>query len=500
MDNSIKTSNKFPIPKSMKAWVLGNPNELKLIEKDIILPKKSEVLVKIDAVAICATDLDVISKGPPAMIEGGDPFNKNFTPGHEYMGTIVALGPSVDEFEIGNRVTVEIHAGCGQCKRCRMGMYTSCHNYGLNYGNKDKGHRANGFTTDGGFKQFAINHINTLIKVPDDMTDEEATLVVTAGTTMYGLTELGGLVAGESLVVIGPGPIGLLGVAVAKALGADPVILIGTRNDRLEIGKKLGADFVLNVKEENDIVNSVKSLVGYLGVDYVVECAGTEKALDDANLEKIIKNLYQTVGFKKQEEFKSYLNSQNLKFSLVKRKLAIEMLWNNLIFEKFNNRVVIDESEIRSNLDKEIKNLKFSRNIFLSEILIRNSKDLKLDIVYSEILKSIKDVGFAATANIFSISNTSKVGGKVGWIKETSLSKQIQENIINLKKGQISKPIKINENFLILAIDDVKINKKTIDKNRILSSRISYYKNQQLERFSLAYFGKIKQSIQINEL
>ncbi len=284
MDNSIKTSNKFPIPKSMKAWVLGNPNELKLIEKDIILPKKSEVLVKIDAVAICATDLDVISKGPPAMIEGGDPFNKNFTPGHEYMGTIVALGPSVDEFEIGNRVTVEIHAGCGQCKRCRMGMYTSCHNYGLNYGNKDKGHRANGFTTDGGFKQFAINHINTLIKVPDEMTDEEATLVVTAGTTMYGLTELGGLVSGESVVIIGPGPIGLLGVAIAKSLGASPVILIGTRKNRLDIGKNLGADYILNVNEEKNIINSVKSLAGDVGVDYVIECAGTEQALNDAIL------------------------------------------------------------------------------------------------------------------------------------------------------------------------------------------------------------------------
>ena len=115
-----------------------------------------------------------------------------------------------------------------------------------------------------------------------------------------------------------------------------------------------------------------------------------EKALDDANLEKIIKNLYQTVGFKKQEEFKRYLNTQNLKFFSVKRKLAIEMLWNNLIFEKFNNRVVIDESEIKDNIDNEIKNLKFSRDIFLSEILIRNSKDLKLDIVYSEILKSIE--------------------------------------------------------------------------------------------------------------
>ena len=280
--DDIKISKKYSLSKEMKAWVLKSPNELELKTKAIPTPGFSEVLVKIDAVAICATDLDVISYGPPALIEGDKPFNKEFTPGHEYMGTVVALGPSVDEFQIGDRVTVEIHSGCGQCKRCRMGMYTSCHNYGLNYGKKNKGHRANGFTSDGGIKQYAINHINTLIKVPDDMTDEEATLVVTAGTTMYGLTELGGLVAGESLVVIGPGPIGLLGVAVAKALGADPVILIGTRNDRLEIGKKLGADFVLNVNEENNIVNSVKSLVGYLGVDYVVECAGTEKALDDA--------------------------------------------------------------------------------------------------------------------------------------------------------------------------------------------------------------------------
>ena len=280
--DDIKISKNYSLPKEMKAWVLKSPNELELKTKVIPIPGYSEVLVKIDAVAICATDLDVISYGPPALIEGEKPFNKEFTPGHEYMGTVVKLGPSVDEFQIGDRVTVEIHSGCGQCKRCRMGMYTSCHNYGLNYGKKNKGHRANGFTSDGGFKQYAINHINTLIKVPDDMTDEEATLVVTAGTTMYGLTELGGLVAGESLVVIGPGPIGLLGVAVAKALGADPVILIGTRNDRLEIGKKLGADFVLNVNEENDIVDSVKSLVGDLGADYVVECAGTEKALDDA--------------------------------------------------------------------------------------------------------------------------------------------------------------------------------------------------------------------------
>jgi peptidyl-prolyl cis-trans isomerase SurA len=96
-----------------------------------------------------------------------------------------------------------------------------------------------------------------------------------------------------------------------------------------------------------------------------------EKVLNDENLTKILKNLYQTIGFKKESEFKDFLESQNLKFSSVKRKLAIEMLWNNLIFQKFNNRVVIDEIEIKNNLDKEIKNLSFSKDLFLSEILIK---------------------------------------------------------------------------------------------------------------------------------
>ena len=225
-----------------------------------------------------------------------------------------------------------------------------------------------------------------------------------------------------------------------------------------------------------------------------------EKALDDANLKIIMKNLYQAVGYQNEKEFKDYLKTQNIKFLSVKRKLAIEMLWNNLIFQKFSNRVVINETEIKNNLDKEINSLRVTRDVFLSEILIKNSKDLKLEILYSEILKSIENVGFAATANIYSSSDTAKIGGKIGWVKETSLSKIIQKNIIDLKKGQISKPIKINENYIILEIDDVKINKKKIDKKKILSNRISYIKNQQLENFSLAYFGKVKQSIQINEL
>lgn len=276
----VTTDPGFPVPETMKAWVLGDPDQLHWVDKPVPVPGKAEVLVRIDAVAICATDLEVIHYGTPAMVEGGKPFNKNWTPGHEYMGTVAALGPGVDEFRIGDRVTVEIHAGCGQCKRCRMGMYTSCHNYGLNYGDRNKGHRANGFTTNGGFSQYAVNNINTMIRVPDTMSDEEATLVVTAGTSMYGLTELGGLVAGESVAVIGPGPIGLLAAAVAKALGASPVILIGTRENRLQIGRELGADITLDGRSV-DVVQKVREITGK-GADYVIDCAGTAETVNQA--------------------------------------------------------------------------------------------------------------------------------------------------------------------------------------------------------------------------
>jgi L-iditol 2-dehydrogenase len=280
MDTAARESPDA-IPTTMRAWVLDDPEHLRLVAKPVPKPGPAEVLVRIDAVAICGTDVEILTKGLPAWIEGGLPFRKNFTPGHEYMGTVVGLGAGVDEYAPGDRVAVEIHAGCGRCERCRMGMYTSCLNYGLNYGEKDKGHRANGFTTDGGFAEYAVNHVNTLVRVPNGMSDEEATLIVTAGTAVYGLDVLGGLVAGEGLTIIGPGPIGLLSVAVGKALGAQPVILTGTRDARLQLGAKLGADHTINVREE-DPVEAVQRITRGKGVHYVMECSGAPNALNEA--------------------------------------------------------------------------------------------------------------------------------------------------------------------------------------------------------------------------
>jgi len=270
-------ANEYPIPKTMKAWVLGNPEELALVEKPVPEPGPAEVLVRVDAIAVCATDIEIIKHGLPAMVDGELPFNRGFTPGHEYMGTVVRLGASVDEFQIGDRIAVEVHAGCGRCQRCREGMYTSC----LNYGFREKGHRANGFSTDGGFAEYAVNSVNTMVHVPDDMSDEEATLIVTSGTAMYGLDVMGGIIAGEGVVITGPGPIGLMGVAVAKALGAQPVILTGTRERRLEMGRRLGADDVVNVTSE-DPVAAVQRITRGKGVQYVVECSGAPNALNEA--------------------------------------------------------------------------------------------------------------------------------------------------------------------------------------------------------------------------
>jgi len=267
--------------KTMKAWVLGNPGELALVDKPVPSLGPAEVLVRIDATAICATDLEVIAHGPPAVVGGEPPFNRNFTPGHEYMGTIVEVGPTVDEFAIGDRVAVEIHAGCGRCERCRQGMYTSCLNYGRNYGEFNKGHRANGFTTDGGFAQYAVNHVNTLVRVPETLTDEVATLIVTAGTTMYGYDVLGGLIAGESVVVTGAGPIGLSAVAVGKALGASPMILTDIVDSRLETGTRVGADIVINAGRE-PVVPAVERLTGGRGADLVFECSGAPNAVNEA--------------------------------------------------------------------------------------------------------------------------------------------------------------------------------------------------------------------------
>jgi|DewCreStandDraft_1066081.scaffolds.fasta_scaffold00451_19 L-iditol 2-dehydrogenase len=266
------------IPKTMRAAVLFGPQDIRVVEKPVPRPGPGEVLVKVAACAICGTDLKILAHPDflhPARGEG--PRLGEFTPGHEYSGTVVAVGETVDEVKVGDRVAVEAHKGCGRCENCIMGLYTAC----LNYGNVAKGHRTVGMTVDGGFAEYVINHVNTLYKVPDNISFAEATLVTTAGTPIYAIDQSGGLVAGETVAVLGPGPIGLMAVQVCRAMGADTIFLTGTRPSRLELGKQMGADVTINVRE-TDPVEVIMDHTRGRGVDLVLECAGGPESPDQA--------------------------------------------------------------------------------------------------------------------------------------------------------------------------------------------------------------------------
>ena len=197
--------------------------------------------------------------------------------GHEYAGEVVAVGRTVDEFQVGDRVVVEAHMGCRRCENCIRGQYTAC----LNYGNRTRGHRANGFTTNGGLAEYALNHVNTLFRIPDGVSYEEATVVMTSGSPLFGLQNAGGYVAGETVAVLGPGPIGLMAIQLVKALGAARVILTGTRASRLEVGRQLGADVTVNSREQDPVAVVMATTKGK-GADLVIDCAGADDTFDQS--------------------------------------------------------------------------------------------------------------------------------------------------------------------------------------------------------------------------
>jgi L-iditol 2-dehydrogenase len=263
--------NSMPIPSAMKAVVLHDADNMRVEERSMPQLGAGEVLLKVEVASICGTDVKVLHRtlqGQPA---------GQFIMGHEYAGTVAALGPGVSEFQIGERVAVEVHKGCDRCENCIKGWYTSC----LNYGDLAKGHRAKGLTCDGGFAEYAVNHINTLYRLPDNLTFEQACMVTTAASPLWAIDLMGGYLAGETVLVLGPGPIGLIAVQLCKALGAERVILSGTRDSRLEIGKQHGADFTINVRKEN-LADRVGEITQGKGADSVLECAGGPTSMQEA--------------------------------------------------------------------------------------------------------------------------------------------------------------------------------------------------------------------------
>ena len=216
--------------------------------------------------------------------------------------------------------------------------------------------------------------------------------------------------------------------------------------------------------------------------------------------EKFLNNLligyFKSINIKTISEFEKFFVSQDINPNLIKKKISIEILWNQLIYSKFKQNVKIDRKSIQNELSNNIK----KREFLLSEILFNINEGEKLNDKIILLKKEIKDKGFSQTALSYSISNTSSKGGKLGWVSETIMSKKIKNEVKKIKVGDHTNPIVIPGGFLIIKIEDIREKDNSSDLNNEIEKIIKDQTNEQLNQFSNIFFNKIKKDIVINEL
>ena len=223
-----------------------------------------------------------------------------------------------------------------------------------------------------------------------------------------------------------------------------------------------------------------------------------EIKVEDKFLMNLLKNKYSQIEFNSMVNFENYLRENDLNVNLIKEKFAIELIWNDLVFQKYNSKISIDKKKIKSEiLNKPKKNL---RELSISEIIFNVSKKSEFEKKYEQILKDIELTGFKNAALIHSVSDSASVGGYIGWIKEDNLNEKIRTKVSDLKKGEFSKPIMTSSGFLIIKVEDEKKYEIDFNLDNEISNLIQFKTNEQLNQFSRLYFNKIKKNVIFNEL
>tara|TARA_B100000029_G_scaffold115082_1_gene107525 strand:+ start:346 stop:1266 length:921 start_codon:yes stop_codon:yes gene_type:complete len=208
--------------------------------------------------------------------------------------------------------------------------------------------------------------------------------------------------------------------------------------------------------------------------------------------EEVLNNFILTIGINNLDEFKKHLLSKNLNINDVKKKIYIEWLWNSLIYTRYEKSIIINEDKIRQKVTNIAKNTEKEKRFFLYELIYNVENINKLKEKTLKIKESIENVGFESTVSIYSISETSKVGGKIGWVSQNQISEDLYQNIKNMNKGDITEPIKTLNGYMILFLKDIKIQEKKIDIEKEVKKMIDYEKNKKLKNFSLLHFNKVK--------
>ena len=214
-------------------------------------------------------------------------------------------------------------------------------------------------------------------------------------------------------------------------------------------------------------------------------------------IEQILKSIYQNIGIENLETFKKYLNENDIEYEYVKNKIEIETLWNELIIAKFSSEIKIDQDKIRQEL--ATNNKKYSKSFFVLEIFFDTSDSKKIQEIYSDIEKTIRDDGFNKAVLTYSSSSTASTRGELGWIQEEALNENLKNIFYEMNEGEYTKPITVPGGFLVLKIDKIKKEKINIDIEKKINEIIKIKKDSQLNQFSKMYFNKIKKDVKINE-
>ena len=252
--------------------------------------------------------------------------------------------------------------------------------------------------------------------------------------------------------------------------------------------KELSKEKILNISNESIIREKIKKIEILKNFK--------EIKLDEDYYEILLKSIYLKLSLKSIKEFEIYLKDYDLTINDIKTKITIDALWNELIIQKYKAQISINETEIRKEI---IKNSKVqSKKYQLSEIIFEVTSKNEIQSKYNEVIKSINEIGFENSAATYSFSESSKVGGDIGWINENSLNDNIKANINSLQVGEITKPIILSNGILVLKLVNTKNSENTIDIENEFKKAINYERNRQLNQYSKIYYNKIKKNLDFN--
>jgi len=221
-----------------------------------------------------------------------------------------------------------------------------------------------------------------------------------------------------------------------------------------------------------------------------------ELKVDDKFLLKLIMRKYSRLNINSIKNFEKYLEKENLNVEIVKEKFIIELMWNDLIYQKFSKKVVIDKERIKNEISQNSQK-KFQKEYLISEIVFDVANKDEFNNKYQKILLDIEKVGFKKTALIHSNSDTATNGGLIGWVKEVNLNKNLKKVISELKAGQFSKPVRTSSGFIIIKIDEEKEYVSKFNQADRINEIIRFKTNEQLNQFSNMYLNKLKKNLVI---